>query len=224
MVSIKDLMEKTDKKESVRKEKLLRAAWMVSFLAPLSTFIAYYLGETPVLLAIFLRRTNEFMALFLAWVIYIKSCQAEVSGQEREADNLEFLSGMIMGVVMIISGFIILYSAINQLINQEPSGWLIPGILISVAGMFVNGFFWYKNYNLNKSSYSLIMDNQWKFYRAKTLMDIVVLISLVITFYNLLGENSWLSDPIGAIVVVGFIWFSAVQILYNGIKKRPESI
>ncbi len=68
------------------------------------------------------------------------------------------------------------------------------------------------------------MDNQWKFYRAKTLMDIVVLISLVITFYDLLGERSWLSDPIGAIVVVGFIWFSAVQILYNGIKKRPELI
>ena len=224
MVSIKDLMEKTDKKESVRKEKLLRAAWMVSFLAPLSTFIAYYLGETPVLLAIFLRRTNEFMALFLAWVIYIKSCQAEVSGQSEESDKLEFLSGMIMGVVMIISGLIILYSAINQLINQEPPGWLIPGIFISVAGMFVNGFFWYKNYNLNKSSYSLIMDNQWKFYRAKTLMDIVVLISLVITFYDLLGERSWLSDPIGAIIVVGFIWFSAVQILYNGIKKRPELI
>ncbi|MBF8437371.1 cation transporter [Halanaerobiaceae bacterium Z-7014] len=224
MVSIKDLMEKTDKKESVRKEKLLRAAWMVSFLAPLSTFIAYYLGETPVLLAIFLRRTNEFMALFLAWVIYIKSCQAEVSGQNEESDKLEFLSGMIMGIVMIISGFIILYSAINQLINQQPPGWLIPGIFISVAGMFVNGFFWYKNYNLNKSSYSLIMDNQWKFYRAKTLMDIVVLISLVITFYDLLGERSWLSDPIGAIVVVGFIWFSAVQILYNGIKKRPELI
>jgi len=222
MVSIKELMNKTNKKESVRKEKLLRAAWLVSFLAPLSTFIAYYLGETPVLLAIFLRRTNEFLALFLAWVIYIKSCQAEVAGQGKEADKLEFLSGMIMGIVMIISGFIILYSAINQLINQEPPGWLVPGIFISIAGMFVNGFFWYKNYNLNKFSYSLIMDNQWKFYRAKTLMDIVVLISLTITFYDLLGENSWLSDPIGAIIVVGFIWFSAIQILYNGIRKRPE--
>ncbi|MFW5993960.1 MAG: cation transporter [Halanaerobiaceae bacterium] len=222
MVSIKELMEKTNKKESARKEKLLRAAWLLSLLAPLSTFIAYYLGETPVLLAIFLRRTNEFMALFLAWIIYLKSCQAEVSGQEKEADKLEFLSGMIMGGVMIFSGIIILYSAINQLINQDPAGWLVPGILISIAGMFVNGFFWHKNYNLNKVSYSLIIDNQWKFYRAKTLMDIVVLISLIITFYNLLGESSWLSDPIGAMVVVVFIWFSAIQILYNGIKKRPE--
>lgn len=224
MASIKELMKQTTGKESARKEKLLRAAWLVSLLAPLSTFIAYYLGETPVLLAIFLRRTNEFLALFLAWIIYIKSCQAEVSGQNNKSDKLEFLSGMIMGGVMIFSGVIILYSAINQLINQEPPGWLVPGIFISIAGMFVNGFFWYKNYNLNKTAYSLIMDNQWKFYRAKTLMDIVVLISLTITYYNLLGEKSWLSDPIGAIVVVVFIWFSAIQILYNGIKKRPGSI
>ncbi|MGM0414460.1 MAG: cation transporter [Bacillota bacterium] len=224
MASIKELMKQTTGKESARKEKLLRAAWLVSLLAPLSTFIAYYLGETPVLLAIFLRRTNEFLALFLAWIIYIKSCQAEVAGQNNKSDKLEFLSGMIMGGVMIFSGVIILYSAINQLINQEPPGWLVPGIFISIAGMFVNGFFWYKNYNLNKTAYSLIMDNQWKFYRAKTLMDIVVLISLTITYYNLLGEKSWLSDPIGAIVVVVFIWFSAIQILYNGIKKRPGSI
>ncbi len=214
MKNIKDIIDRSEGESTREQEKILRAAWMVSLLAPLSTGIAQYLGRTTVLLADFLRRSNEFLALLLAWFVFIKVCQAEQEGEEDKANKLERISSSFMSLVMLISGGVVFYSAISQLLSPEPPGWLIPGMLINGGGLLVNGYFWYKNYQLNKKNNTVLMANQWRFYRAKTLMDLVVLTSLLIINFQLLGELSWLSDPVGSIIVAGFMWFSASRIYF----------
>ena len=219
MKNIKKIIEGARGESTREQEKILRAAWMVSLLAPLSTGLAYYLGQTSVLLADFLRRSNEFLALLLAWVVFIKVCQAEQEGQQDRVSWLERLSSSFMTLVMLISGGVVFYSAFNQLLSPEPPGWLILGIFISSAGLLVNGYFWYKNYQLDKKSNTVLMANQWRFYRAKTLMDLVVLTSLLTINFQLLGELSWLSDPLGSIIVAAFMWFSASRIYFTSRKK-----
>ena len=219
MKNIKNIIAGARGESNREQEKILRAAWMVSLLAPLTTGLAHYVGRTSVLLADFLRRSNEFLALLLAWIVFLKVCQAEEEGQEGKVIRLEKLSSSFMALVMFISGGVVLYSAVNQLLTPEPPGWLIPGMVINGGGLLVNGYFWYKNYQLNQKKDTVLMANQWRFYRAKTLMDLVVLTSLLITNFQLLGELSWLSDPLGSIIVAAFMWFSASRI-YSASKKK----
>ena len=219
MKSIKNIISRAREESNRDQEKILRAAWMVSLLAPLTTGLAHYVGRTSVLLADFLRRSNEFLALLLAWIVFLKVCQAEEEGQEGKVIRLEKLSSSFMALVMLISGGVVLYSAVNQLLTPEPPGWLIPGMVINGGGLVVNGYFWYKNYQLNRKTENVLMANQWRFYRAKTLMDFVVLSSLLIINFQLLGEYSWLSDPLGSIIVAVFMWFSASRIYFTSRKK-----
>ncbi len=213
MKSIKNIVSQADSQSAAEKEKMLRAAWLVSLSAPISTAVAQYFGRTAILLADFLRRSNEFLALFLAWYVFIKICQLDSDNQEDRINKLERLSSIFMAVVMVISGIVIMYSAVSQILAPEEPGWLIPGLLINTGGLIVNSFFWYKNYKLDDKSSSVIMANQWKFYRAKASVDFMILASLLISNYKFLGGYSWLADPIGSIIVTLFIWYSAVKII-----------
>lgn len=197
---------------------MLRAAWLVSLTAPISTAIAQYFGRTTILLADFLRRSNEFLALFLAWFVFIKICQLNQEEDEGKINKLELVSSIFMVIVMMISGIVILHSAVSQILSPEEPGWLIPGLLINTGGLVVNSFFWYKNYKLDSKESSVIMSNQWKFYRAKAAVDFMILTSLLITNYHLLGVYSWLANPIGSLMVTIFIWYSAGKILLQAIS------
>jgi len=219
MKNIKNIIAGARRESTREQEKILRAAWMVSLLAPLTTGLAHYVGRSTVLLADFLRRSNEFLALVLAWIVFLKVCQAEKDGQEDKVIRLEKLSSSFMALVMFISGGVVFYSAVNQFLTPEPPGWLIPGMVINGGGLLVNGYFWYKNYQLNQKTDNVLMANQWRFYQAKTLMDLVVLTSLLITNFQLLGELSWLSDPLGSIIVAVFMWFSASRIYFASRNK-----
>jgi len=215
MKNVRDIISGTEGESAREKERILRAAWLVSLSAPISTAIAHYFGRTSILLADFLRRSNEFLALFLAWYIFIRIREHELESEDESGGvrRLELFSSVFMAGVMIISGLIILRSAWNQFISPESPGWLVPGLLINGGGLVVNGFFWYKNYSLHRRDGSQIMANQWRFYRAKTAVDFMVLSSLLITNFDLLGPFSWLSDPLGSLLVALFIWFSAWRIL-----------
>lgn len=220
MKKIDDIVSRAESESASEKEKMLRAAWLVSLSAPISTAVAQYFGRTTILLADFLRRSNEFLALFLAWFVFIKICQLDPEKHESRINKLELASSIFMTSVMIISGIIILHSAVSQILTPEEPGWLIPGLLINTGGLLVNSFFWYKNYKLDNKKSSVIMANQWKFYRAKASVDFMILVSLLITNYNLLGFHSWLADPIGSFIVAVFIWYSAGKILFQAISSR----
>lgn len=247
MKNIKNIIDRAEGDSIREKEKILRAAWLVSFLAPLSTAIAHYFGRTSILLADFLRRSNEFLALFLAWYLFIKICKLRESSRSKQLENnrarkgeaayseedisareksivkLEFISSIFMTAVMIFSGIIVLRSAVIQLTAPSPHGWLLPGLLINSGGLVVNGFFWYKNYRLHQQAGSQIIANQWKFYRAKTSLDFMILVSLIITNFDLLGRHSWLADPLGALIVVVFIWYSATKIFLPAWRRYQNN-
>lgn len=198
-----------------KSEKVLRAAWLLSLWAPLSTGIAYYLGQSSVLLADFLRRSNELLALWLSWYIFRIARELEEKGQPEEARKKEKKSSLFMAAVMFLSGAFVFYSAWNSYVSPKPLGWILPGILVATGGLIVNSYFWYKNWSLSRLPGRPILESQWRFYRAKTIIDMTVLLTLFITSYQVIGPPSWLADPIGALVVALFIWYSAIKILID---------
>lgn len=205
-----------------KKDKALKAAWILSLLAPLVTGIAFILGQTNILLADFFRRTAELLALFLAWFVFRKVAKGSNREYNYGYHKLEDLSSLFVGLIMIISFIIILYSSINRLINPSPSGWLLPGLIIASLGFIVNGWFWKRNYQLNKKEPTPVFEAQWRLYRVKTLIDFFVIITLILDMT--LSSNLWsiYIDFFASLIIASILLVSGLYLMNNALKNLTD--
>ncbi len=198
-----------------KKEKTLRAAWLISLWAPLGTGVALYFGQTTILFADFLRRNTELLGLFLAWLAYRRVMQGPDKRFHFGAEKMEDMASLLVGLIMTGSAIIITYSAIQSFISPDIPGWLLPGLLVAGGGVLVNGWFWVRFRGLNKEETTPIFTAQGGLYRAKTLIDFVVLITLILVGLGW-GWSIYI-DPLGSLVIACFLFFS-------GIKTSRQSV
>ncbi len=202
------------------KERTLRAAWIISSGAPLVTGFAFYLSGSVSVLADFFRRTLELMVLFSNWLIYKKILKSEEAEKKIDTKKLEGYAARGVMVVMAISFFVIFFNAVTQLKDPEPLGEIWAAMTIGILGIVVNGGFWWKNRSLAKKEESSIFFAQWKLYRAKSLMDITL---IIILSSSRIFEDYPLSlyfDPVGSIIMSFFLLYSSYSIWLNRIKKN----
>ncbi len=192
-----------------KKERTLRAAWLISLWAPLGTGVALYFGQTTVLFADFLRRNTELIGLFLAWLAYRRVMQGPDDRFHFGAEKMEDMASLLVGVIMTGSAVIISYSAIQSFISPAIPGWLLPGFLVAGGGVLVNGWFWFRFRGLNKEETTPIFTAQGGLYQAKTFIDLVVLITLI--FVGLGWDWSIYIDPLGSLVIAGFLLFAGIR-------------
>ena len=55
-----------------KKEKTLRAAWMISLLGPFVTTYAFLVSQSATIFADLLRRNTELLSLLFSWFIFKK--------------------------------------------------------------------------------------------------------------------------------------------------------
>jgi hypothetical protein len=200
----------------VQKERTLLASWLISLWAPLGSGAAFFIGRSSVQMADLLRRTSELVALFLAWAVHRKVSRTRGG---PEADRLERFSSLVVGIIMIVSVLVISWSAISRMITPVKLGVVWPGLLVASGGALVNGYFWLKFLRLNASEPSPIFETQWRLYRAKTVMDLTLIVTLAAS--HLLAGNVWAVylDPAGSLVVAGFMLASAVRIIRDSVAR-----
>ncbi len=198
--------------ETQRRERLLLKAWLLSMWAPLGTGVAFYFNPSATQLADALRRTSELIGVFLAWWAARKISSPKGTYPEEAKERLESMVGLALGTVMMVSAATILYTAVRHLITPEPTGWIVPGVLVATGGAVVNGWFWRTGKGLSQDSSTLIIESHWRLYRAKTLLDLCVLATLAAS--HLLREVPWSTyiDPLGSLVLVGFLLYSGITV------------
>ncbi len=198
-----------------KKEKTLRAAWLISLWAPLGTGVALYFGQTTVLLADFLRRNTELLGLFLAWLAYRRVMQGPDEKFHFGAEKMEDMVSLIVGIIMGGSATLISFSAVQSFISPEIPGWLLPGFVVAGGGVLVNGWFWFRFRGLNRAETTPIFTAQGGLYRAKALIDLVVLTTLILI--SLGWEWSVYVDPVGSLIIALFLFFSGFKIAWKSI-------
>ncbi len=212
------------KNQNIKKEKerTLRAAWIISAGAPFATGFAFYQSGSAAVLADFFRRTLELMVLFANWLIYKKILRGEKNIEKIDAEKLEGYAARGVMVVMALSFLVIFFNAVGQLREPEPIGKIWAGMTIGILGLFVNGMFWRKNRSLAKREKSSMFFAQWKLYRAKALMDFI-LVTILSSSKLLEGYPLALYiDPIGSIGISFFLLYSSYNIWLNQIKNNIE--
>jgi ferrous-iron efflux pump FieF len=167
------------------RERTLRAAWMLSAWAPFTSFAAYWTGGTAILLGDFLRRTSEFIGIFVSWVVVRRSGGAAEGADLslRQSDDLlrrEAVASLVTATAMIVSACVIAVRAVSQALAPEPPGNLALGLFIASAGLLVNLVFWRRFARLTSQQPTPVVEAQWRLYRAKTATDCAVLTVLVL--------------------------------------------
>ncbi|MDD4295545.1 MAG: cation transporter [Ruminiclostridium sp.] len=165
------------KDTSSKSEKTLLTALLLSAPGPIVTGISVLLSFSTTQIADFLRRGTELVAIFVSWIIFRK-LQRNKEIDDTEKTRLERLANMYVGGAMGSSGIIMLFIALYRLFQYKPSGNVIMGLVIAVLGLITNTWFWLRYRTLVREQFNAVIDAQQKLYRAKSYVDLCVVIAL----------------------------------------------
>ncbi len=204
-----------------KKKKILGRAWVSSFLGLAAVVFAYYVGGSSIIFADLLRRGVEFLSLLFSWIIFLFINKKTLPDHVNK--KLESVSGYFVALIMLISFAFISYNAYQEFLEPTKAGWLLPGMIVASVALINNGYFWRKYRKITKEDPTQIIESQRRLYRAKTLGDLVVLITLLSThFFVSLHWHQYI-DPAGSAIIALFVLFSAVRILKKGTNNNPEN-
>lgn len=160
--------------ETRSREKTLRVAVFLSAWAPFATFAALLIGRSTTQAADFVRRTVEFGAVLGSWIAFRRV--QRVSDADRA--KIERSVRVVVGVALVLSAVAILTVAVVRWLRPAPTGNVILGFVIAGLGAGVNAWFWARYERFEKQERSPIVTAQARLYRAKTFVDVAVLLAL----------------------------------------------
>ena len=186
---------------------------IMSSPGPLVVGLSLFIGNSSTQTADFIRRTAEFIAILMSFIIY-KIAENEKFSDETKKERLERTSNLAVGVLMTLGGAIMTVLALTA--HSTDKGNVTPGLVIAILSASANAVFWQKYERLGKKRANPILTVQARLYRAKTLIDSCVTVALITVIVLPDSKISHLLDIGGSVIV-------AVYLLNSGIKTALES-
>ncbi|MFA5237942.1 MAG: cation transporter [Methanoregula sp.] len=189
----------------VSKEKTVVTGLLCDIGLWIPEILAVVLSGSVTLFADVIKCGNEMVATLFALIIILKMRNG--SGYDYGMGKFEISTRIATGAIMLVSLFIIFFSAFHRIFVPEqiqPAGVIIAVPLMLIIAI-VDTYHWHNNYRISQNDPSPIMEAQWRFRRAKAFSDIAVLLSLVFSF-ALIGY-SWAVyiDPGVSFIIIGFL-------------------
>lgn len=202
-------------------EHTLLASVIMSSPGPLAVGIGLLMGRSSTQLADFIRRTVEFIAIIVSWLVY------RVTHKDIEFDatyrlRLEQIANQCVGAAMCLSGMAMLLVAF--LSDRSEKGNVIPGLVIAILGVITNIWFWLRYRKLDRANPNMILAVQSKLYRAKSLVDGCVTIALTTVAVSPGSTAAHYMDLGGSIVVAIYLVFNGVTTLFGRNAEPAEQL
>ena len=179
------------------------------------TVIAMMLANSMTLQSNFLRSTSETLAVFFAWLTVRKVAASGNQTYDYGYGKFENLASLIVAAVMIISLVVIIRGALTRFMNPMSVAGVGAsiGLWFACAAGGANGWYWVRTRRLARRQSSPILESQWRLFRAKTIANICVVVSLAAT--GTLSAYRWTIyiDPAGSLVLAAFLFISAYSVI-----------
>jgi len=215
-------MERLSEEQIAQREKTLIIALLLSMWAPLATGIAVVLSHSTTQLADFIRRTAELLALFVSWRVFRYVQKGQDVPLEKQV-KWEKIAGFSVAVALITSGVVMVLITIIRMPDFEPGGNVYIGLTIAVLGFGVNSTFWRRYSRMTSEHYNPVIDTQRMMYRAKTMVDFCVIISLASVAIAPTALITRYIDPLGSIVVALYLIWSGINTMQTSKKNAQDS-
>ncbi len=199
------------------KTRSVRAAFLIGAVVFIPDLMALLMGQSVTLFAGFVKTTSETIATLLAWLSLRKLAAGRTHQYNYGYGKLENLASLGIAGVMVFSFTIVVALATYRFLHPAPVGAVWLGLLISLAGGSFNLYFWRRSHQLTSVEPSPIMDAQWRLYRIKTIANLCTIMALGLS--TLLRSQPWsvYIDPIGSLILGGFLLSSAYQVATNSV-------
>jgi len=198
------------KQQSASREKTLLTSLLLSAPGPLVTGYAVITSQSTTQLADFIRRGVELIAIFIAWWVFRKLQRGAAQGEEARA-RLERAAGLSAAGAMVCSGVILLGVALSRLGAFEPGGSVTFGLVIAVLGLLTNGWFWRRYSAQTREQFNAVTEAQAQLYRAKTSVDLCVVIALAAVAIAPEHPATRYVDLLGSVTVAGYLLWSGLR-------------
>lgn len=199
--------------------KTLFLSIIMSSPGPLVVGLALIQCKSSTQIADFVRRTAEFLAIVISFFVFKLTVNKKYDTTKKIC--LEEKSNVFVGLLMCIAGLTM--GIIALLVNKEDEGNVIPGLVIAVFSLIGNSIFWRKYNKLNKIEPNSIMKVQLRLYRAKTLVDASVTITLTsILIIQNINITYWI-DMFGSLIVAGYLIWNGTRTIVEVIKSNRKN-
>ncbi len=203
-------MNTFSQEQSASREKTLLVALLLSMWGPLATGIAVIMSASTTQLADFIRRSAELVALFVSWWVFRHLARNKELAPARKV-RMEKISYLFVSAALGISAIVMLALALSRIGTFEPGGNVYPGLVIAVLGLFTNTWFWRRYARLNAEQYSSIIDASKQLYRAKTFVDLCVIVALASVAIIPAHPATRYIDLLGSVILAAYLLWSSAK-------------
>lgn len=193
--------------------------WSVIMSAPgpLVVGLGLIAGRSSTQIADFFRRIAELLAIVMSFAVYRITTDGGRM-EEAEKARLERISNVFVGFMMCIGGSIMTVLAL--LSESGDKGNVLPGLTIALLGVIANTIFWMKYAKLNRAEPNAILAVQARLYRAKSLVDGCVTLSLLsVAIAPTSPVSGWL-DLTGSLVVSLYLILCGIRTVREACVKK----
>lgn len=173
-------------------------------------FIGALMGKSSTQLADLIRKSLELIALIASFIIFLITINRHL--EKNEETKLNSFVNVIIACSMFVSGIMIVIVSILNLHKER--GNVTLSLIISILGVMTNGYLYFKYRKFSKENDSF--HSLQELYKAKTIIDFVVSLSLLIM--TLFKEMFFINyvDLCGCLIVVGYLVYTGIHLI---IKK-----
>ena len=196
--------------EDQKGRKNLIFATIISIPGPLLLAISMADGTSATQTADFIRRSCEFLTIFLAWMVYEVTVRRP-SGSGTRKERLEVLIQYFTGFSMCLSGGIMIYVAVANFSGEK--GSVTTSFIFAVIGAIIN----VKLYRDYKTMRNAVLSVQAKLHRVKILLDCALVLILLVCMLSPNDMVKRYADVIDSCSI-------SLYLIWSGIRKHGEWI
>ncbi|MDR1101995.1 MAG: cation transporter [Clostridiales bacterium] len=181
--------------------RTLLTSLLLSLPGPIVLLVAVFQTTSATQWADFFRRTAELIAIIVSFIAY----------RQKSKPQSEKIANLTVAFAMILSGGIMTFIAVFA--HKAPTGNATLGLVIAALSLITNGIFWRRYYVLSSHGDGTIIATQKRLYRAKSIADAAVIITLL--FVTFLADNPAVSliDLSCSLVIALYLFWNARRII-----------
>lgn len=197
---------------------------IVNFLLLVFKFFAGIMGHSAAMLADAVHSLSDFVTDIIVIVFVRISSKPEDAGHDYGHGKYETLATAIIGILLLLVGFGILWNGVSSIYHfvqggalQKPGMLALIGALVSIV--FKEILYQYTKFKGRELNSQAVVANAWH-HRSDALSSIGTAIGIGGAI--LLGDRWRVLDPIAAVVVSFFIMKVAVRLLIPCVDELLE--
>jgi len=195
------------------REKLVFTGFCMDLLILIPETAAVILSGSAALLSDVFKCANEVLATLFALLIIRRMKAGGKFTYDYGMGKFETLTRIITGSVMVVSIIILVLFTIQRLMHPEEFEMVAAyiGIPLMLFASIADYHHWHAYHRRAKEDPSPIMEAQWRFRRAKTFSNLLLLFALSLSVIFIQYDWAHYIDPIVSFIIIGFLLFAGYR-------------